>query len=319
MLPYAKGARGPEIVRLQIRLKELDLYNKGIDDVFGPGLEAAVRGFQSKNGLPETGVVDQVTLDRLFAGPSPRLAAVQGKPTAYRAFVLTAGFETSEAAPPECFCGLAGNFDGQGISFGLLQWNLGQGTLQPMLKQLFAKEPEFMERTFEDGVPELKQMLARDRAAQLAWAASISDGRKVKEPWRSRFKKLGHSAACQDWQVEAARDRYREAARLSKEYGLWSERGTALMFDIAVQNGSIKADTKKQILEDFAKLPQDLTREQQELERMRIIANRRAEASRPDYVEDVRRRKLTIAEGVGMVHGIGYDLERQYDLRLTPV
>ena len=66
-------------------------------------------------------------------------------------------------------------------------------------------------------------------------------------------------------------------------------------------------------------LPQDLTGDQQELERMRIIANRRAEAARPEFVEDVRRRKLTIAEGVGMVHGIGYDLERQYKLGLTPV
>lgn len=28
---------------------------------------------------------------------------------------------------------LSGNFDGQGISYGLLQWNFGQGTLQPLL------------------------------------------------------------------------------------------------------------------------------------------------------------------------------------------
>ena len=29
--------------------------------------------------------------------------------------------------------GLSGDFDGQGLSFGVLQWNLGQGSLQPLL------------------------------------------------------------------------------------------------------------------------------------------------------------------------------------------
>ena len=33
----------------------------------------------------------------------------------------------------------------------------------------------------------------------------------------------------------------------------------------------------------------------------------------------VRARKLTIAEGQGVVHGIPYDLERQLGLRLAPL
>ena len=51
--------------------------------------------------------------------------------------------------------------------------------------------------------------------------------------------------------------------------------------------------------------------------RMRIIANRRAAAARPEFVNDVRVRKLTIAEGQGTVHGIPYDLEEQFGLRLA--
>ena len=51
--------------------------------------------------------------------------------------------------------------------------------------------------------------------------------------------------------------------------------------------------------------------------RMRIIANRRAVASKAQFVNDVRVRKLTIAEGEGVVHGIHYNLEEQFALRLA--
>lgn len=51
---------------------------------------------------------------------------------------------------------------------------------------------------------------------------------------------------------------------------------------------------------------------------MRIVANRRAEAANPNFVDDVRSQKLTIVNGIGIVHGLGYDIERQYDLKLVP-
>jgi hypothetical protein len=37
--------------------------------------------------------------------------------------------------------------------------------------------------------------------------------------------------------------------------------------------------------------------------RLRIFANRRAEAANPKWVEDVRMRKLTIANGQGTAAG----------------
>ena len=46
------------------------------------------------------------------------------------ALAITGGFET--AGDP--FAGLAGDFDGQGLSCGALQWNVGQGTLQPLVR-----------------------------------------------------------------------------------------------------------------------------------------------------------------------------------------
>jgi len=47
------------------------------------------------------------------------------------------------------------------------------------------------------------------------------------------------------------------------------------------------------------------------------VANRRAEAANPAWIEDVRTRKLCIANGSGVVHGIPYDLEGQFGIGLT--
>ena len=52
--------------------------------------------------------------------------------------------------PPGCFACVAGDFDGQGISFGALQFNLGQETLQPILAELDRRHPALMEEIFAD-------------------------------------------------------------------------------------------------------------------------------------------------------------------------
>jgi hypothetical protein len=46
------------------------------------------------------------------------------------ALAITGGFETSG----DPFAAVAGDFDGQGLSCGVLQWNIGQGTLQTLAK-----------------------------------------------------------------------------------------------------------------------------------------------------------------------------------------
>ena len=91
------------------------------------------------------------------------------------------------------------------------------------------------------------------------------------------------------------------------------------MFDIKVQNGSIGTAVKKQILADFLSLSASLSEEEREIERLRIVANRRAEAANKRWVADVRERKLCIANGGGAVHGIVYDLEGQFGVGLRRV
>jgi hypothetical protein len=134
----------------------------------------------------------------------------------------------------------------------------------------------------------------------------------VNEPWRGMMRQLGRTPEFQRVQAAHARKVHTNAVKMCKEYGLTTERGVALMFDICVQNGSISPVVKAQIMADIAGLrdPSD------QVARMRIIANRRAAAARPEFVNDVRTRKLTIAEGEGVVHGIPYNLEEQFGIRL---
>ena len=244
--------------------------------------------------------------------------AMADKSLAYRCLALTAGFET-EAMPPECFAGLAGDFDGQAMSFGVLQWNLGQGTLQPPLRQMDQENAAVVQQVMGDGYGEFKSFLSMGKDAQMAWARSKQASKKWQDPWRSRFKALGRTAAMQQIQVDGANARYKTGLTLVQQYGLWSERGAALMFDIVVQNGSIKDATRQQIMADFAKIDASLSREDHEVARMRIIANRRAEAANSKFVEDVRSRKLTIANGSGKVHGAMFNLEATYGIRLVPI
>ena len=55
------------IVFLQKRLIQLGYLLTGVDGVYGSTTEEAVRAFQRNNGLPETGIADVATQERVFA------------------------------------------------------------------------------------------------------------------------------------------------------------------------------------------------------------------------------------------------------------
>lgn len=293
---------------------------------FGPRTSAAIKAFQNDHAIQVNGLIGHDTVlaldEALLAADAAGDEAAAPLPTTtdaslyVRCLTLTAQFETS-TAPPECYAGVTGNFDGQGLSFGVMQWNIGQGSLQPLLRDMNAEHPQLLEQIFGDNCASLRAMLDRPRDQQLAWAVSINDQhQQIKEPWRSQFRTLGRRPEFQDIEQRYAQPKFRQALKLCGEYGVWSERAAALMFDIVTQNGSIKPATRHLILQDFAALPAESPEEQRELQRLRIIARRRAEAANPKWVQDVLSRKLTIADGEGVVHGAHINLEQQYGLRL---
>jgi hypothetical protein len=316
MATYQLGSKGTEVRRIQDKLRALGIYRGPLDSDFGGGTETAVRCFQRSEGLEVDGRVGPITWSALFKEdiPTPQ---INYRPLDYRCLALTGSFETGTAFP-DCFAGLSGDFDGQGISFGVLQWNFGQGSLQPLLKKVCVYHSELARSIFFDRYDQLLALLSAPRSEQLAFARSIQNPNRktVLEPWRGMFKSLGRTEEFQRIEADAANALYKAAKQLSSDYGLWTERGVALMFDIKTQNGSISSAVKAQIFADFSKLPPSLSEEAQETAKLRIIANRRAEAAKAKWVEDVRARKLCIANGGGSVHGITYDLEAQFGIWL---
>lgn len=320
MAVYSLGSHGAEVKRLQEALEARGLYNGAVDGDFGGGTYSAVAAFQRQNNLAADGRVGPKTWEALFGNavqiPAP---AVANEDLARRCLALTGAFETGTGVP-DCFCGISGDFDGQGISFGVLQWNFGQGTLQALLKDMVTQHAGVAKGVFGDHYDALEEALKAGEDELMNFARSVQHPvtHAVFEPWRGYARALGRTTEFQQIQVRHANGIFQRALAMCREYDVWSERAVALMFDIVTQNGSIKSVVRAQILADVKALPNTLSDAECEVRKLEAVANRRAEAANPRWIDDVRRRKLCIARGEGVVHGIRYDLEEQFGIRLAP-
>jgi hypothetical protein len=319
MAVYCLGSHGMEVREIQQALSSQGFYRGPVDGDFGGGTLAAVSAFQRQHGLSPDGRVGAKTWEALLGNaiqlPKPSIAR---EDLVRRCLALTGAFETGTGVP-DCFCGLSGDFDGQGISFGVLQWNFGQVSLQPLLKEMIESYGEVARSIFGDHLDALAQALRGSQDELMSFARSVQHPVKhvVYEPWRGFAKALGRTPEFQQIQVKYAAGMFERALALCRQHGLWSERAAALMFDIVTQNGGINAVTKAQIRAEVNSLPASQSEEEREVRTMEIVANRRAEAANPRWIDDVRRRKLCMAHGAGVVHGIAYDLEEQFGIRLV--
>ena len=240
----------------------------------------------------------------------------RAKPLSQRCLELTARYETG-LCPPGCYSRIAGDFDGQGLSYGALQWNIGQGTIQDLLIDAVLGDTEMASRIFGDDLPELMEVLrGMGREEQLHWVRSKKWGRHTL--WGKRLQDFGLVYAMQEQQVLRAYGYYKQALDWCVDYDLWSERAVALMFDIRVQNGSIQRRVQAQIREELTQEKEDFPMASPDWEEhvLEKIANRRAEAANERWVEDVRARKLCIALGEGKVHGKKINVADEYGIRL---
>ena len=62
-----RGSKGSDVKKLQTRLKELGYYKSTIDSEYGSGTASAVKAFQKKNGLTQTGIADATTLKKVYS------------------------------------------------------------------------------------------------------------------------------------------------------------------------------------------------------------------------------------------------------------
>src|SRR5688572_3363344 len=229
-LLFGPGARGESVRNIQQLLTEAGFDTNGVDASYGHGTIAAVQAFQRKHGLPVTGNVDDVTWSALTNNaPIPSLRE--------RCLGLTSTFEGHGYTLAE------GNFDGAGVTWGIIGFTLKGGELTKIINSAYASDPALVRDCFGDCSDTLLKVLAEPQAQQLSWADSVSSGASkstLAEPYKSGFRKLGESSVGQQLQQQHVdADYYTPALATAKAYGLTTELGVALAFDIHVQDGGI--------------------------------------------------------------------------------
>ncbi|MCA2508120.1 MAG: peptidoglycan-binding protein [Microcystis sp. M54BS1] len=286
-----RSVRGELIKKVQRSLG--NLYTDIIDGIYGRNTEIALLNYQQQHNLSPTGKIDEEMWKQLIA---PELPSIQEL-----CLQLTADFEGTG------FTKVVGNFDGAGLTWGIIGFTLSNGELGKILKEIHQRYPNLFEQAFGNLADDLLKILDKSLAEQKAWADSISLGSnkyKVKEPWNTAFETLGSFPEVQAIQIEQIQEYWDIAIRDAQKFNLQTELGLALCFDIAVQNGGIDSHESVEIQHKINQL-QPTT----EQDIRKIISNVVAEHSNPKWIEDVRKRKLTIATSQGKVHGANYEVK----------
>lgn len=205
---------------------------------------------------------------------------------------------------------IAGNFDGEGLSLGYLQWCIGQGTLQPLLDRMDRQYNSEMKTIFgTDNYNTIHDMITHSLTYQLAWAIGINDSsNNIKNTWYSQFVTLSKNKDFISIEKDAEIYTIKQAMIICDKYNLKTVRGFSLAFDIVNQNGSISSAAADIINTSLLQNP-DMT----EKSLLPFIANAVASTSGGNY-DDVYLRKMAIVNGEGKVHGTMLYLDRDYGL-----
>jgi len=235
---------------------------------------------------------------------------------------MTGFFETSNGYPI-CYGITSGNHDDQGISHGVLQFNLGTGSLPPLWNYLNTNYNQMCMDIFGANYTEWANMLAMSTVNQVAWGESITDyarnadGYKIYVEWENLFQTLGETPQSIEKQITYAESWLPNAHKWFNTLGLYSRRGFALCWDISVQMGRLFS--LNQIYQDFKEInPTGKTRAQIEEEKLRIICDRCSFDNRPSqYSQTVWDRKIMLINGTGDYFGSPF-IMAQYDLNYDP-
>lgn len=289
-------ASGTIITDVQTALNASGAPAIDVDGLFGNQTEGALSAFQAGKHLPVTGTVSDSTWTALFQTTEP--------PIFERCLQVTASFEGTR------FNGVVGNFDGAGITWGIIGFTLLNGELGAVLAAVNAENPALIEQIFGSNAAEIMRMTgpATNASEKLAWANSISRGSQnlsVAEPWQTCFRNLGAQREVQKVQIDRARDVYwKKALEDARNLGCLEELDLLLMYDTAVQNGGMDAQSRRPMVEERFRSQSPAT----EQEKRRIIAEVVADTASPQWRKDVLDRKIAIATGEGSVHGGKYNL-----------
>ena len=77
-IAYRRGSSGSVVSQIQTKLKNWGYYKYDVDGIFGSRTEAAVKSFQSRNGLTADGIVGSATLAALGIQSNEAAQSVSG-------------------------------------------------------------------------------------------------------------------------------------------------------------------------------------------------------------------------------------------------
>lgn len=230
-----------------------------------------------------------------------------------RAEVLKRAFDITSSFEGKGYAQTTGDFDGQGLSWGFLQWCLGQGSLQPVLLAIYERWPTLM-RTCLMEITDEVLAICHGTANWRAFSAKINKSynkSELKPQYQKYFEALGNQPEIQAYQRERGGVVALKGLSLCHTYGLTTEKGFCLCFDIVTQNGGINKSAPDYIAEHTnSSTP--------EAEKLKVIAEAIARKSNPRWYADVKARKLCVATGAGTVHGDHRDLGKEYGLKDGP-
>ncbi|MEH2622718.1 peptidoglycan hydrolase-like protein with peptidoglycan-binding domain [Bradyrhizobium sp. AZCC 1719] len=283
---------GPLVMALQLALIKAGQAMEP-DGEFGRITCDALRRWQAGQGLPQSNSIDAQQWQTLTGLPAPSLFDV--------CVNLVSDFEGTG------FDRVVGNFDGAGITFGLIGFTLVNGEIRRLLSTIETLRPGSVATTFGALHSELMSVLALSKAEQQRWADGISLGSakmEVAKPWRDAFQRIGQLPEARRAQMERAYSVYWKAAQqhitdfmagkpvVDLDAGLW--------FDVAVQN-SLDQEERSGLerIGSSARVGGALRE---------AFATTIAEGSAPRWRKDVLARKMTYAVGQGTVHSSDYQL-----------
>lgn len=204
--------------------------------------------------------------------------------------------------------GVARNFDGQGLSFGILQWNYGQGTLQKLLLKYHEKHGLIPADFFPEDINASAHMHPTDA---VKFAERMQSPQRVKTEWQEAWGKFGEKTI--EIQKEMAKPYFDRAESMMRDFGMSSVCAFCFFFDVAVQNGSMKGVTRVSPLDeelltimDAAKNNRSVWEELPKEPEQRVLLKAawdRSKKANPKFQMDVFYRKGAIAMGKGYVHG----------------
>lgn len=235
---------------------------------------------------------------------------------------------------------LTNDFDGQGLSLGLLNQCLGQGSLQPLLIRLNDEHPEALKALLApEHLGSLLGMLSRWRdsaslesesaplsaldapdengtskpvaanRASVAWAeANLYDrGGAFLPSWKAELTALATSPEYVSIQIAAAARLHDRALADEARAGVRELRDYLFLFDVQVQNGGFYT----QDFDDYLAYVRANPRAGADA-RLEKLLDLRLRHVRARFKADVRSRKLAVILGRGRVHGEDRNLPAQY-------